>query len=225
MNNRPRIVPLGEQAVVVEFGNTISEELNLQAIALAEHLKEHPITGFIEAVPAYASTTVFYDPLSFEKACGGATSFQTIASEIASAVELLTIADEDSNEVLEIPAIFNDDCGPDLKLIAEQRGLSTAEVVEVFTSATYRVFMIGFLPGFAYMGQVDERLSMPRKPQPRRSVPKGTIGIAGRQTGVYPMESPAGWQLIGRTDVEFFTPRAERPSLLQAGDRVRFLAV
>ena len=119
--------------------------------------------------------------------------------------------------------MFDEVSGPDLPLVAAKSGLSVNEVVELFTSSAYRVFMIGFLPGFAYMGEVDERIALPRKQQPRQVVPKGSIGIAGRQTGIYPLESPGGWQLIGRTEVELFTPYAERPTLLQPGDLVRFV--
>jgi KipI family sensor histidine kinase inhibitor len=128
-------------------------------------------------------------------------------------------------DLIEIPAKFDGSSGPDLQLVSESSSLSINEVIEIFSSKTYKVFMIGFLPGFAYMGEVDERLRMARKDKPRLTVPKGSIGIAGSQTGVYPLESPGGWQIIGRTNVELFTPNGPTPSLLSAGDVVKFVAI
>jgi KipI family sensor histidine kinase inhibitor len=128
-------------------------------------------------------------------------------------------------DVVEVTAEFGSDSGPDLEFVASSCGTSAQEVVEIFLSRTYRVYMVGFLPGFAYMGDVDERIRVPRKDQPRLEVPKGSIGIAGPQTGVYPLETPGGWQLIGRTNTEFFRPGDDCPSLLKPGDRVKFVAV
>jgi KipI family sensor histidine kinase inhibitor len=120
---------------------------------------------------------------------------------------------------------FDDGSAPDLGFVAESSGLSREKVIEIFVSVTYRVYMLGFLPGFSYMGEVDDRIATERKETPRLSVPKGSVGIAGKQTGIYSLESPGGWQIIGRTTAKLFTPRAERPSLLQPGDQVRFVAV
>ena len=222
----PRISPLGESAVVVEFGRVISEDLNRKATGLARYLAEDPFQGFVEAVPAYASTTVFFDPeiVRGRKDRGDAV-LDTVAAEIASALERLTLTDTEPGSVIEIPANFDAVCGPDLGLVAAESGMPIERVVELFVSTVYRVFMIGFLPGFAYMGEVDESIALTRKQQPRQSVPKGSIGIAGRQTGIYPLESPGGWQLIGRTHVELFTPDGDRPTLLKPGDLVRFVPV
>lgn len=220
----PKIALLGESSVVVEFGRVISEDLNRQATGLAKHLAENPFAGFVEAVPAYASTTVFFDPEVIGGQIGGRDRvLDLIAVKIQLAIGRMKITDQPSDLLIEIPSMFDEVSGPDLPLVAEKSGLSVNEVVELFTSSAYRVFMIGFLPGFAYMGEVDERIALPRKQQPRQVVPKGSIGIAGRQTGIYPLESPGGWQLIGRTEVELFTPYAERPTLLQPGDLVRFV--
>ena len=175
-------------------------------------------------MPAYASTTVFFDPEVIGGQIGGRDRvLDLIAVKIQLAIGRMKITDQPSDLLIEIPSMFDEVSGPDLPLVAEKSGLSVNEVVELFTSSAYRVFMIGFLPGFAYMGEVDERIALPRKQQPRQVVPKGSIGIAGRQTGIYPLESPGGWQLIGRTEVELFTPYAERPTLLQPGDLVRFV--
>ena len=220
----PKIVPLGENAVVVEFGRVISEDLNQQATGLAKYLAENPFTGFVEAVPAYASTTVFFDPHRLYPADGiGGPISSSVISKVNDAINKMTTGAAASAAVIQIPATFDLESGPDLEFVAAESGLSIDDVIELFTSSSYRVFMIGFLPGFAYMGEVDDRIALPRKQQPRQRVPKGSIGIAGRQTGIYPLESPGGWQLIGRTKIELFTPHAERPTLFQPGDLVRFV--
>lgn len=225
-NTEPKILPLGESAAIVEFGNVITQELNRKAICLAEHLSANPFPGFIESVPAYASTTVFYDVVKIRQRFEHRESaFDTVAEILRSALGEMKFSDKPELDVIEIPTMFDEQSAPDLALVSEACGLSPQRVIELFTSITYRVFMVGFLPGFAYMGEVDERLSMPRKQQPRQAVPKGSVGIAGRQTGIYPLESPGGWQLIGRTEAELFTPQNETPTLFQPGDLVRFVAI
>lgn len=225
-NTEPKILPLGESAVVIEFGNVISQELNREAICLAEYLSASPFPGFIESVPAYASTTVFYDLVKVRHEFEDRESaFEAVVGILRSAVAEMKLSDTAKRAVIEIPTRFDEQSAPDLTLVSEIRGLSPKEVIELFTSITYRVYMVGFLPGFAYMGEVDERLSMPRKQQPRQAVKRGSVGIAGRQTGIYPLESPGGWQLIGRTEVELFTPQNETPTLFQPGDPVRFVAI
>ena len=223
---KPKILPLGESAVVVEFGKVISRELNCRAICLAKHLTANPFPGFIESVPAYASTTIFYNVVKIRQAFqDGESAFETVSEILRSALDEIRIDDKGDHATIEIPTIFDQQSGPDLQFVSETCGLSSEEVIELFTSPTYRVFMVGFLPGFAYMGEIDERLSMPRRSQPRSAVPKGSVGIAGRQTGIYSLESPGGWQLIGKTEVELFTPLNEPPTFFQAGDIVRFVAI
>src|SRR5215468_10313436 len=219
---QPKILPLGESAVVVEFGNVISQALNCKAICLAEHLSANSFPGLIESVPAYASTTVFYDIVQVRKTFENCESAFDVVSEIlSSALKEMKFGERTEPAAIEIPTIFDEQSGPDLRFVSDICSLSPSEVLELFTATAYRVYMIGFLPGFAYMGEIDERLAVPRKPQPRQTVPKGSVGIAGRQTGIYPLECPGGWQLIGRTDVELFTPYHESPTLFQPGDLVR----
>ncbi len=128
-------------------------------------------------------------------------------------------------EPIEVPVDFSAECGLDLEELAVRSSLTVTDVISIFTARIYRVYMIGFLPGFAYMGEVDERIASPRKETPRTLVPKGSVGIAGRQTGIYSLDSPGGWQIIGRTDVSMFRPEDEEPCFLNAGDRVRFVPV
>jgi len=219
-----RIFPLGDSALTVEFGNVISETSNIKAIALARSFADDPFDGFIEAVPAYVSTTIFYDLIkSRSHSSGTALAFvESLVREKLATLDTRSIAKQ--GREIEIPVTFDSDAGPDLSLVANFAGMSEQEVIQTFTSRTYRVYMLGFLPGFSYMGQVDERIAMPRKDSPRKMVAKGSVGIAGTQTGIYSLESPGGWQIIGRTDVELFTPERELPTYLQAGDIVRFVS-
>jgi inhibitor of KinA len=225
-DTQPKILPLGEKAVVVQFGNVISTDLNHKSICLAEYLSANPFTGYIESIPAYASTTIFFDVVAVRRQFENFDSaFEAVSGILRSALEEMTSIDTPERPVIEIPTIFGNRSGPDLNFVSETSGISPSEVIGLFTSTVYRVYMVGFLPGFGYMGEVDERLSMPRKQRPRQAVPKGSVGVAGRQTGIYPLESPGGWQLIGRTEVELFTPQNKSPTLFQPGDRVRFVAV
>jgi inhibitor of KinA len=218
---RHRITSLSETAVLVEFGREISVELNDRVLGFADLINAEPFPGFVEVVPAYASAAVYFDP-TVGRSAGNDSPLASVTRDIEallSRAEELTLPRE--SRVIDIPVVFD---GEDLNWIAETKGLSSSDVVDIFISNTYRVFMLGFLPGFAYMGEVDERIAASRRASPRTSVPKGSVGIAGRQTGIDPLESPGGWQLIGRTSVEMFTPDAAEPCLLRPGDEVRFIA-
>lgn len=222
----PTIKPLGESAVVVEFGDVISESLNQLAISLCKELDSCPFAGFVEAFPAYSSATVFYDLVQVRRSFpqfGSAFSF--VESFIHQAASRLSSEGIKTGSTIEVPVDFTARYGLDLENVAVSCGMTVEKVIEIFTEQTYRVFMVGFLPGFAYMGKVDERISQPRRQQPRLKVPKGSVAIAGSQAGVYPLETPGGWQILGKTDVEFFQPLGATPSLLKPGDQVRFVAV
>ena len=220
----PRILPLGENALVVEFGRVISKELNQKAIALADRLDRQPFTGYVESLPAYASTTIFFDSkLVGEAYPNFATSSEAVSRLVEALIPDSETLDIEQRRLVEIPASFGRDVGPDLISLANDVGVAPSTVVEIFTATTYRVYMLGFLPGFSYMGDVDERIASPRRSSPRLSVPAGSIGIAGRQTGIYSLESPGGWQIIGRTDLKLFDPNSDEPSFLKAGDLVKFV--
>ena len=223
MSDPYRIFSLGDSALTVEFGNEISVELNERAIALSNYLESHPFPGFIETVPAYASTTVFYEIGGVRSSFPAAdTAFSTVQAIVEDALKRIATTEPSAPRTVEIPVCFDPDAALDLEYVAERSDLSTQEVIDVFLSRTYRVFMLGFLPGFTYMAEVDERIATPRKDAPRTAVPKGSIGIAGKQTGIYSLDSPGGWQIIGRTGVAMFTPDGERPTLLRPGDQVKF---
>lgn len=221
-----RIFPLSENAVTVEFGSVISLQLNKKALALADHLNAEPFPGYVESVPAYTSTTVFFDLKSVQNSYPNfATASDAVADIIATIVSNADLNIAEKNRTIEIPVKFNDANGPDLCYAAEASGLTVDEFLNIFTSSSYRVYMHGFLPGFAYMGEVDERIALPRLSSPRTNVPARSVGIAGRQTGIYPFNSPGGWQLIGRTDVRVFDPNADSPCLFEPGDQVILLRV
>jgi inhibitor of KinA len=225
-DDAPKIFPLGESAVVVEFAREISEQANDRTIAFADHLNSHPFKGLIEAVPAYSSATVHFDLSAVTTAFPEFTvAFDAVCYFVGPSLSLAVGQTKQTRNIVEIPATFSNVSGLDLENVAATCEMSVDEVIRCFTKITYRVFMIGFLPGFAYMGEVDEQIRVPRRSQPRTRVPQGSVAIAGPQCGVYPFETPGGWNVIGHTDVEFFLPHADRPSLLQAGDLVRFVAV
>lgn len=221
-----QISPLGDNALLVSFGDVISEELNSKSILLCQNLIDDPFSGFIEAVPAYASVSIFYDLVAVRT---GYPQYPSASSAVASFVEQKCNRLSDSEPILprriEIPLSFDLDSAPDLQHASALRDLSTDEYMNLFLGKTYRVFMLGFLPGFPYMGSVDERIAVPRHSKPRTKVPKGSVGIAGLQTGIYPRDSPGGWQIIGRTGLELFDPDRIEPCVFRPGDEVRFVNI
>jgi len=218
-----KIFPLGDSALTIEFGSEISIRINKYVLKLARFFEENSFRGFIETVPAYSSLTVFYDVFKVRKSFSEfPTAFEAVKSFTENALGNLENMAETSARLNEIPICFDAQYALDLESIAASNNLSPENFIEIFLARTYRVYMLGFLPGFAYMGEVDERLVVPRKEIPRLKVPKGSVGIAGKQTGIYSLESPGGWQIIGRANVELFTPNKEKPTYLQAGDAVKF---
>ena len=212
-----QMIPLGDSAVIIQLDNQITLDIHRKVEAIAAHLQKHPFPGMVEYVPAFTTVTVFYDPLrlSFKEACA---ALEQILAEVAD-------TGITTPRTVEIPVCYGGELGPDLKFVAEHNELSIDEVVQIHSSGEYLVYMIGFAPGFAYLGGMSERIGTPRRQVPRLSIPAGTVGIAGMQTGMYPIETPGGWQMIGRTPVSLFRPNHSTPSLLQAGDIVRFCPI
>ena len=206
--------PLGDAAVLVQVGTVIAEETFRRVSALAACLEKEPVPGMVEFVPAFTTVTVYYDPLK--------TSYAQITAELERMLESLQAVEGAEAEVVEIPVCYGGAYGPDLEAVAQWNGLTADEVIALHSGGEYLVYMIGFAPGFPYLGGMSERIAMPRRSSPRAQIPAGSVGIAGQQTGVYPMETPGGWQLIGRTPLALFRPEEEPPSLLKAGQRVRF---
>lgn len=209
------IFAIGDSAITIHFGNVIDESINDIVHALSNQIDAVGFEGFIECVPAYSSLSIFYKP---QRNFG----FDELKQWVKSQLEAIDIQQNKEYRIVEIPVLYD---GEDLDFVAQYCDLTTDEVVEIHTSALYRVFMMGFLPGFAYMGGMNERIATPRKNTPKLKVPAGSVGIAGKQTGIYPLESPGGWQLIGRTNLELFNSSKNPSTLLKAGDRVRFVRV
>jgi inhibitor of KinA len=209
-----RIVPAGDSALVVEFDERIDPAINARAIQLADSLQAAGISGVRDIVPTYRSVAVFFDPLR--------TNYDAL---VASLEGEAARPDEEAAVVrapLCIPVCYGGELGPDLPAVARFAQTSEEEVIRLHAGTAYRVFMLGFVPGFAYMGIVDSRIAAPRHGTPRLRVPLGSVGIAGVQTGVYPAETPGGWQLIGRTPLKPFDATRAEPFLMKAGDTVMF---
>ena len=189
-----------------------------------EMLIQHPFEGFIESTPAYASLAVFYDLSIVEKKCDpGSTAFEGVKMIVEKLITgIMNAMVEVKRETITIPVYYN---GEDLESLAMLHQLSVDDVIRIHTRKTYRVFMIGFLPGFAYMGKVDEKIATPRHATPRTNIKAGSVGIAGSQTGIYPMSSPGGWQLVGQTPIKIFETTKEKPCLLKAGDKIQFTSI
>jgi len=222
----PRLYPLGDAAVVLELGQAIAPATQQLIQAFAKVLAQHPPPGLREVVPAFTTLTVYYDPLVLF-ALGSASPYKQMASALQGLLPAAraAAADYESGSLVELPVCYGGEFGPDLELVACHAQLSAEEVIARHAQPEYLVHMIGFAPGFPYLGGLDARLATPRRAQPRPLVPAGAVGIAGAQTGVYSLPTPGGWQLIGRTPRRLFDPGRTQPSLLQAGDRLRFVPI
>ena len=213
--------PLGDSAVVVTWPELAAEDRSGAVVGLSERLNRARLPGVMAVVPAFASVTVFYDPLGLNHK--RVNPFATIGAMIAEHAVAVGVAVElESGRVVELPVRYGGEDGPDLVAVAAHAGLSEDEVIARHSAAGYRVEAIGFTPGFPYLSGLPPELAMPRRSTPRAKVPAGTVGIGGRQAGVYPLESPGGWQLIGRTDAMLFDAAKAEPAMLRVGDRVKF---
>jgi inhibitor of KinA len=217
MSTAYRIVPAGDSAVIVEFEERIDPAVNARTIACADAIQAMNMPGVRDVVPTYRSVAIYFDPLRTDNDA----LLERIAHEAEHAVGSATLA----STPVRIPVCYGGELGPDLAAVAVFAGMPEDEVVRVHSSAVYRVFMLGFVPGFAYLGLVDQRIAMPRLSTPRVRVPAGSVGIAGVQTGIYPSETPGGWQLIGRTPAKPFDPARSEPFLMKAGDAVQFYPI
>jgi inhibitor of KinA len=212
-----RIVPAGDSALIVEFEDSIDPSVNARAIGVADALQTARLAGVRDVVPTFRSVAIYFDPLH----TGGDALVARIEAEASRPFPDALAA----RAPVRIPVCYGGELGPDLGAVAGFSQLDEAGVVAVHTARTYRVFMLGFVPGFAYLGTVDDRIAMPRRATPRVRVPVGSVGIAGVQTGIYPMETPGGWQLVGRTPIKPFDPDRAEPFLFAAGDAVQFYAI
>jgi len=214
---RARFLPAGDKALVIEFGDSISPEVNKKVRNMFVTIEKSKLDEILEMVPTYRSLLVYHDPLK--------AKFYELCKKLREFEEKLSDVDLEPARVVEIPTIYGGEYGPDIEFVASYNNLSVDEIIEIHSSRNYLVYMLGFTPGFPYLGGMSEEIATPRLKNPRTKIPAGSVGIAGKQTGIYPIDSPGGWQLIGRTPVKLFDPFAEPPVLLNSGDYVRFVPV
>ena len=212
-----RFLLTGDTSVTVEFGNEISTEINAKIRAFNIALQQSKIPGIVETVPTYRSLAVHYDP---EVILYGA-----LVKKLKGLLGQLDNIQIPPSDVLEIPFLYGGEEGPDIEFVAEHNGKTVQEVIDIHTSTEYLIYMLGFTPGFTYLGGMSEEIATPRLKTPRVLIPGGSVGIAGAQTGVYPIDSPGGWQLIGRTPVRMYDPDRATPILPEAGQYIKFYAI
>ncbi len=212
---KPKIVALGDSAILVRLGDEIDIKTNQHVHALANLLATSSISGIIETVPAYATLLVHYDPLIL--------SFAQIKDHLRAKISQAEVTTSRPPRRVEVPVRYGGESGPDLESVASHCGLQVEDVIRIHSEKIYTVYMMGFTPGYPYMGKLDDALVMPRLDTPRTRVPAGTVAIAGSQTGIYSVESPGGWNLIGWTPLKLFDLESDSPFLFSPGDEVKFI--
>ena len=217
MYEKEKFLITSDTSLCVEFGNEISRKINAKIRAFEQLLEKNPIKGIAETVPTYRSVLVHYHPEEI--------TYDELVGRLSVLAEGLKETDVPEGELIRVPVIYGGKYGPDLEYVAEHSGLSAEEVIKLHTEAEYLIYMLGFTPGFCYMGGMDERIATPRLKTPRVRIPAGSVGIAGGQTGIYPIDSPGGWQLIGRTPLVLYDHTREKPVFFEAGQRVRFYRI
>ncbi len=217
--------PCGDHALTIEWGNAIDVTVNKTVMALFVLLKEANIKGVKDIIPAYNTITIVYDTPLLKKQVTTATVYEWMSRQVGNLINSSEIDIEKKSRLVRIPVCYDFSMAPDLSSLAAEHSIHTDEVIKLHTGKTYRVYLIGFMPGFAYMGSVDQKIKTPRRSNPRTLVPAGSVGIAGEQTGIYPFDSPGGWQLIGQTPVKMFDAGNDQPCYLQPGDEVQFYPI
>ena len=213
----PQIKITGDTSVAVVFGNEISTDINTRIRAFDEALAEEQIDGVYETVPTYCSLTIHYAPEKIR--------YDELKERLEALLAVSHKAQKLNTIVMEIPVVYGGEYGPDLETVAAHNGMSPEDVIRIHSGAEYLIYMLGFTPGFSYMGGMDESIATPRLKTPRVLIPAGSVGIAGKQTGIYPIDSPGGWQLIGRTPVKLYDAHRDTPILLDAGLHVKFIPI
>ncbi len=212
-----RYIPAGDEAIVIEFGKTIDEEINNRVISMAASIKNKRIRGVREILPTYRSLMVFYNPKKI--------SYIRLVNMVKT-LDYNAVSDkEESQKTLIVPCCYEDNFGPDLEDMSKELGLTRDEIVKIHSDVKYKIYMLGFLPGFVYLGGLDKRINIPRLKTPRTRIPARSVGIGGAQTGVYPVDSPGGWRLIGSTPIDFYDIKRDNPILCEAGEYIRFKPV
>ena len=215
---KPTISPVGDRAISIDFGQVIDPTINRHIRQTIERIKELQLEGIIELVPTYCALLVEYDAMLY--------SYSEICKIIEPTLEEgMTNTTNELVTVVEVPTVYGGEFGPDLSFVASHNHLSEDEVISIHSGTDYLVYMLGFIPGFTYLGGMDSRIATPRLSSPRTLIPAGSVGIAGEQTGTYPSDSPGGWQIIGRTPVTMYDMSKAQAALLKAGDYVRYVPI
>ncbi|MDI6601516.1 MAG: 5-oxoprolinase subunit PxpB [Thermoanaerobacteraceae bacterium] len=217
MYDKPRFLPAGDRALFMELGDSIEEECNAVIRGIVDFICEANIKGIEEAVPTYRSILVYYDPFVM--------NFYETVKTMEMIYKRINIKFIKKGSVVEIPVLYGGDAGPDLPFVAKHARLTEDEVIEIHCSRDYLIYMLGFIPGFTYLGGMDERIATPRLERPRERIPAGSVGIAEKQTAIYSIDSPGGWRIIGLTPVKLYDPDREQPILPRVGDSIRFRAI
>jgi inhibitor of KinA len=219
------LIPLGDRALIIELGADSSEITASRVRAVADELLHNRLPGVIDVVPAVCTVAVHYDPMRVELAAPRDTPYAAIALAVATRIQNVQAGQFNPQAPIDIPVCYGGPFGEDIESVARLHGLTVEHLVELHAGAVYRVQMLGFAPGFAYLAGLDTRLITPRRTTPRTRVPAGSVAIGGELTGIYPFELPGGWHLIGRSPVRMFDVKAQPPSRLALGDRVRFVPI
>ena len=212
-----RILTAGDSALLIEFGKEINPETNRKITAIVQLMREQHIEGIVDVIPAFCSLLINYDPRVL--------SYEELKERMENLLKMETKTETTRKRIFEIPVCYGGEYGPDIDNIAEHAGLSVNEVIKIHSSKDYLIYMLGFLPGFTYLGGLDERIHTPRLASPRLTIRAGSVGIGGSQTGIYPLDSPGGWQLMGLTPVRTYDPERQTQILVEAGDYIRFIPI
>jgi len=212
-----KILAAGDSSLLIEFGKEISPEINKKITSVVRLLKGQQIAGIIDMIPSFCALLINYDPRVID--------YEHMKQRIEKMMQLDVKASEALTQIFEIPVCYGGEYGADIEEIARLANMTQEEVIQVHSSKDYLIYMLGFMPGFSYLGGLDERIHTPRLENPRRKISAGSVGIGGSQTGIYPLDSPGGWQLLGRTPVKTYDANREQPILFEAGDYIRFIPV
>ncbi|MEJ5378085.1 MAG: 5-oxoprolinase subunit PxpB [bacterium] len=213
----PLLRLMGDRGVLLEYGDSIEPEVNLKVRTMAALLESRPIKGILEAVPTYRSLLIIYDPMLTEP--------QSLRESLRALEKITTQANVPPPRLIEIPVCYGGELGPDIEFVANYHKIKVDEVIRIHSSPCYQIYMMGFTPGFPFLGVLPKILETPRLDTPRLHVPAGSVAIASNQTGIYPISSPGGWRLIGRTPIKLFRPEEREPFLYKAGDLIKFIPV
>nr|WP_315673522.1 5-oxoprolinase subunit PxpB [Clostridium sp. 19966] len=220
MGNPVNIFQISETSALVEFGNEIHKDTNKQIRLFCESVDKNPFHGLIEYIPYFSSVSLIYDPIKI-----GKDPFKTVRLKLEEILSKMDLSEEYEEHIVKIPVCYGKELGPDIEHVAKTNNLTVEEVIQIHCSGDYLVYMIGFAPGFPYLGGLSKKIHTPRRSSPRTAIPEGSVGIAGTQTGIYPIETPGGWQIIGRTPLKLFDLNSQEKTLLKCGDIAKFYPI